>query len=97
MNKHNLYKIISSIAITFLKDINEFCKVTFLGKYKYFKTYFFDLQSINEFIQLLEDDTIYVVIPIISKSGKTDDPYLILSKQILVTSYSNPDIVRNYL
>lgn len=97
MTKHEIYKLISTIAITFMKDIDDFWTVTFLGKYKYFKTYYFDLSSVIEFIQLLDDDTIYVIIPIISKSGKLDDPYLIMSRQFLITRYSDAEVIRSYL
>ena len=31
------------------------------------------------------------------KNGKDEEPYIILSKQILVTKYSNPNTINNFI
>jgi hypothetical protein len=45
----------------------------------------------------LEPLKVYTIIPILSVTKSFDDPYIILSKQILVTKYSNPSIIHQFL
>lgn len=97
MSKYNIQSIISTDSITFMKDLNDFMSVSPKGKYKYFKTICFDIVEIKEFIHFLENDSIYIVIPFISNSGKLDDPLLILSRQFLVTDASNIITIRDYI
>jgi hypothetical protein len=80
-----------------MKDLNDFFSVSPRGKYKYFSTYSYDVQHLVDFLQLLDEDTIYIVIPFISKEGRLNDPFLILSRQILVTKSSSIDVIRTYL
>ena len=56
-----------------------------------------DIDNIKDFILLLDSEKIYVVIPFISITNKSDDPQIILSRQILITKYSSPLIVHNYI
>jgi hypothetical protein len=45
----------------------------------------------------LEDNSLYTIIPLISLHGKDEDPHIILSKQILVSSYSNPWLINDFI
>jgi len=45
----------------------------------------------------LEDKTLYTIIPFISVSCKTDDPFLTLSKQIILSKYSNYLTVNKFI
>lgn len=45
----------------------------------------------------LDDTKVYTLIPFISINNRSDEPYLILSQQILVTSYSNSLNITNYI
>jgi hypothetical protein len=46
---------------------------------------------------MLDNDSIYTVIPIISMFGKENDPHLILSSKILVSKYSSSKVIHNFL
>lgn len=97
MTKRDLLGLISTKDITLMKDLNDFFSVSPRGKYKYFSTYSYDLQHLYDFLQLLDEDSIYIVIPFISKDGRLNDPSLFLSRQILVTESSSIDVIRTYL
>jgi hypothetical protein len=95
--KLELLKRISINNISFLKDINKNIQINKNGKFKYLYINKYDFNKIIEFIENLEDNSIYTVIPIISIYGNDEDPHLILSKQILLSYYSNPNIINKYL
>jgi hypothetical protein len=97
MNKYDFLSKISSSEITFMKDLGDCLTVTPMSKYKYFNMYCFETLPIRDFINILDEDQIYILIPFISMDGKLDDPYLILSRQILVTQYSNIYVIQGYL
>jgi len=80
-----------------LKDINSRIKIYKIGKFNHYYIPNMQLPGIINFISKLEEDAIYTIIPIISMGGKTDDPYIILSKQILVTRNSDPKVIHEYL
>jgi hypothetical protein len=40
---------------------------------------------------------VYVIIPFISKNFISDEPYIILSKQILITNHSKCEMITNYM
>lgn len=56
-----------------------------------------DLNNIKNFISNLDDDKIYTIIPFISFNARYDEPYTVLSQQILVTKQSNPVLIGNYI
>jgi hypothetical protein len=97
MTKRDLLGLISTKDISLMKDLNDFFSVSPRGKYKYFSTYSYDLQHLYDFLQLLDEDNFYIVIPFISKDGRLNDPSLILSRQFLVTESSSIDVIRTYL
>jgi hypothetical protein len=83
--------------ITFLKDVKPHIILNKRGKFKYFWIPYFEIKGIKDFLSTLEDQSLYTVIPSISLFGKDEDPHLILSKQILITSYSKPEIINKFL
>jgi hypothetical protein len=88
--KNKIFKLISTNEITYLKDLDTRIKLNKYGKFSYFKIYEIRNQSrIWNFINELEDGCVYTIIPIISANNNSDEPYIILSKQILVTNKSN--------
>ena len=92
----NFLKKISTNDITLLKDIN--CALIFdKHRYKFFLIPNFEPQLIRYFISKLNKDYLYSVIPFISKDSRVDDPYLVISRQFLVTKYSNDFIITKYL
>ena len=92
-----LLKNTSNNKITFLSDINHYVEINKSGKFKYFINYNFVIKLIKEFIDTLKPFSLYVMIPLISKTGKINDPYIILSKQILITEFSNYITVNEFL
>jgi hypothetical protein len=93
----NILKLISTKEVTFLKEVNKTIIIDKNGEFKYFKFDSTWLTDIKDFISSLEDNKIYIIIPFVSMSCKIDDPYLILSRQILITKYSDPIIIHDYL
>jgi len=93
----NLLKLISSQQVTFLKDVNKTININNHGEYKYFKIPLMDIKTIFSFIDSLDNEKLYIVIPFISYACKLDDPRLILSRQFLITKYSNELIISDYL
>jgi hypothetical protein len=89
-----LLKQTSNENITFLKDVKSHIILNKSGKFLYYRTTFFD---IRDFLSTLDDNSLYTTIPLISILGLSEDPHIILSKQILITSHSNPFIVREFL
>jgi hypothetical protein len=93
----NLFKNISREKITFLKDIDKSLNVYLNGEFKYFKIPLMDSKGIYDFIDEIDGDKLYLVIPFITHSCKLDDPFIILSRQILISRYSSEITIRNYL
>lgn len=92
-----LLKRISNSNITLLKDVNKQIQINKNGKFKYYYLPFFDFNKIIEFIDNLENNYLYTIIPLIFLYGRDEDPHIILSKQILISSFSNPRIINDYL
>jgi len=84
----DLLKSTSNLKITFLSDINHCIDIQKQGRFKFYINFNFDIKLIQDFIDQLDDHEIYLMIPLISKFAKDNDPHIILSKQILVTKYS---------
>jgi hypothetical protein len=95
MNK--ILKYISTYNITFLQSVNESIVVRKNGKYLYHSMFGFFFHKIQSFLYDLNDNEAYILTPIISINNKTTDPYIILSKQFLITNQSNPKLIHNYL
>jgi hypothetical protein len=55
------------------------------------------MKEIAEFLYYLDNNEMYIVIPLITVSRKMDDPHLILSRQFFVANNSNPIMIQNYL
>jgi hypothetical protein len=80
-----IYNIISMREISFLYEIDLKLKVNKNGPYKYFKSLIPEMEDVGNFINNLEENKIYVLIPFISINDKTIDPFMVLSQQILLT------------
>jgi predicted metallo-beta-lactamase superfamily hydrolase len=90
-------KLISADRITLLKDINRAINIDKSDRSRYFMIPNFEIKLIKEFILTLDEESLYSIIPIISISARTSDPYITLGNTILVSSYSNYVIVNDYL
>lgn len=93
----DLLKSTSNLKITFLSDINHCIDIQKQGRFKFYINFNFDIKLIQDFIDQLDEHEIYLMIPLISKFAKDNDPHIILSKQILVTKYSNYITINKFL
>ena len=93
----DLLKSTSNKDVSFMSDVNHIIDIDKKGRFKYFYNYNFDIKLIKEFIWKLEPNNFYTLIPLISKSAKDTEAHVILSKQILVTNYSNYITINNFL
>ena len=92
-----IYNIISMREISFLYEIDLKLKVNKNGPYKYFKSLIPEMEDVGNFINNLEENKIYVLIPFISINDKTIDPFMVLSQQILLTKNNDPTLLSGYL
>jgi len=74
-----LLKRICTSNITFLKDVNKQININKNGKFNYYYLPFFDFNKIIEFINNLEENNLYTVIPLISIQGREEEPHLIFN------------------
>src|ERR1700746_4106452 len=96
-NNPKIFDLISTDNISFLCDIDNSIKINKYGQYKYFNIFRNDSDSIINFISNLDDNKIYMIIPLISINKRIDDPYIILSRQILITKNSSTTTIFNFI
>jgi hypothetical protein len=96
-NYLELLKNTSNKSINLLKDVGRHVHFDKRGKFKYCYIPFFEIKGIRDFLISLEGDSLYTVIPVLSMYGKNEDPYMILSEQILMTHYSNPNLISYFI
>lgn len=98
LNQHpEILELISIKKITLLNEIDNKIKIIKTGEFKYYKNFCFELDNIWNFIHNLDKDRIYILIPFISVNNKPNEPYTILSKQILFTRQSNVNLLHYYI
>nr|AWB36249.1 hypothetical protein [Lactarius sp. (in: basidiomycete fungi)] len=98
MNNLNvIIKQLSSKNITFLVDIDRRINIDKSEKYYYYKIWGLNLDQIQNFICNIRNEDIFLIHPFISINCRIDDPYLTLSRQFLVSKYSNPDLIQDFL
>ena len=101
LNKDILYtellKRTSNVKITFLKDVNKHIEVDKRGKFRYYYIPYFETIGFKDFILNLDSDSLYTIIPVLSIYGKEEDPHIILSKQILISNYSDHILIKDFL
>jgi hypothetical protein len=97
-NKYlELFRLISTKEITLLKDLDR--KIWISKKSKFNHTTFQELNynNVYDFLCSLEHERFYILIPILSVNNCIDEPYVILSRQILITRYSNEQLLINFI
>src|SRR5579859_2389009 len=88
----------SNKNITFLSEQVGNKKLFQILYYHFFKIPNLELGILKYFLQILDFNKAYIVLPILATSETTGSgPILSLSKQILVTRDSNPLMIRNFL
>jgi len=84
--------------ITFLSEQVNNKKLFKIGYYHFFKISQLDLGILKDFLQILDFNKAYIILPILATDDtKGDGPILSLSKQILLTRDSNPITISNFL
>ena len=93
-----IFEFISTKNISLLKDLDQKINIIKHGKFKYYKMVNdLILEDIKNFINNLDDDKLYTLIPFISINDRYDEPFMVLSQQILITRKSNPILLINYI
>lgn len=96
--KTKMFEIISTKQITFLKELDNRITINKFGKFYFHK--FLEITSSNIwrfFLYRLDENKVYTLIPFISANNKPDEPYIILSQQILITTKSDPILISKYI
>nr|YP_009487320.1 hypothetical protein [Russula virescens]AWB36222.1 hypothetical protein [Russula virescens] len=103
--RDEIYQKVSTKNITLLNDfgVNQNLRFNKNGKYFYsiinhgIDGYDLEIKHINKFLNQLDDKKVYIIIPILSVNNTPDEPFIILSKQILVSKVSNEKLITDYL
>lgn len=92
-----MFEIISTKEITYLKDLDKRIKINKFGRYNYWRIYEIRNYKVWSFLNELEDNKVYILIPYISANDRRDEPFIVLSQQILITSNSNSLLINDYI
>jgi hypothetical protein len=88
----------SKTNITFLSEQVNNKKLFKIGYYHFFKIPGLEIGILRDFLQILDFNKAYIILPILATLETTGDgPILSLSKQILVTRDSNPITISDFL
>ena len=83
--------------ITFLKDIPSNIEVDMTSGWRY---HFFDClspQEIDLYLNLIDEDKIYLIIPVFSGSKLLSKPTLHISDPFLINCKSNPFLITRFI
>lgn len=83
--------------VIFVDMIPKNININKTDKSFYFKSFLINNETITKFISGLPKNEIFLVSPFISRYDLSSDPCLLLSKQFLITSETNPNLITNYL
>jgi hypothetical protein len=97
INFEKISKCLSTNDLSFLTDFDQTINIEKSGKSNFVKFFTIEQFEIKDFILKLENNKIYVINPFISVNCKLNDPYLNLSRQFLVTSKSNYNLINDFL
>ena len=93
----NLLDIISTKEISYVKNTDKRINLKICGKFYYWRIYEIRNSKIWYFLNELEDDKIYTLIPLLSRNDRPDEPFITLSQQILITSNSSSLLLNDFL
>jgi hypothetical protein len=88
---------ISTNEITYQHNISRklFINKMNHSNYYHFKNY--EMFYFFNFINTLSSDALFTVVPIISIKGNPEDPYMVLGRTFLVSSYSFPKTIFHHI
>jgi len=75
-----MFELISTKEITLLKELDNRIKINKFGKYNY-KNLHLHYSNIWRFLNDLESNKIYVIIPLLSRNSRPDQPYILLPSE----------------
>ena len=106
MNNNILITRDNITFITFLMELHEKFNINIKKKcyfhkmfrleHDYIKNFIFELDYFYDFVTSLDSNTLYSVIPMIITNNELNKPYMVLSRTILVTKYSNYKEIHHY-
>jgi hypothetical protein len=94
---NKMFEIISVKEITYLRDLDLRININKYGKFNYYKLNEVSNNKIYTFLHELDDNKVYTLIPFISANDRPDEPYIILSQQILITHNSSILLISDYI
>jgi hypothetical protein len=90
-------KQISVNNITLMADVNKDFFIDKSGKSNYYVHNNFEMEYFSNFVNNLDSNALYSVIPLISVKKNLNEPYLVLSNTMLVTKYSSYREIHHYV
>ena len=94
--KNEMYDLITTNNISFLWNLDKRIELNKTGKFSY-HIFLLGTSNIWGFLERLEEDKIYAIIPLLSKNNKSDEPYIVLSQTFLVTRKSNYRLIMEFI
>lgn len=94
--KKEMFDLISTKEISFLWNIDKRIELNKTGIFSY-HSFFLGSSNIWGFLQGLEDDKVYAIIPLLSKNRRADQPHIVLSQTFLITRKSNYRLITTYI
>jgi len=82
-------KLISIDNIMFLHNIIKEIFINQSSKSNYYEINNFEIRDFHDFFNKLDSNSLYTVIPVLSPSNDHNKPYIVLSRNILVSKYSS--------
>lgn len=70
-----MFEIISIHEITYLKDLDKRIQINKYGRYNFWRIYDIRNYKIWSFLNELEDNKVYILIPYISANDRRDEPF----------------------
>lgn len=95
--KQQMFDAISTKDISYLYNLDKRIRINAEGIYNFQTFVELHFYDVRRFFHKLEDDKIYVVIPILSKNNTPDQPFIVLSQQFLITRKSNFLLITRHL
>jgi hypothetical protein len=83
--------------ISFLRDVQSSIKVDMRSGWRHHFCNGLNSFEISSFIKFIDDDKIYLIIPLITTSVSLSKPTLNLSEPFLINNKSNSDLITKFI
>ena len=95
--KKDMYKHVTIENISFLYKLDKRIDLNKSGNFNYHTFLELHISEIWKFLNQLEDDKFYAVIPLFSRNARPDQPYIVLSQTFLVSKNSNFILITKFI